>query len=96
MPICPNLFVPSLKNHNLMLGTTYEGSWDDWYGPDGLKGPYNPSEVKGSFAGKAIQNTGMVFPSDSMVTKLRSEAQIKCPKSNKSGSPCNLLQQVRD
>ncbi len=76
-------------------GTTYNGSWDGWYGPDGHTGPYNLSDVKDSIAGKAIRNLGIIFPNDQLVMKLRLETQIKCPKNNLTKSRCNPLQQVK-
>ena len=75
-------------------GTTYQGRWDGWYGPDGRNDkPYNFNILYSSPTAKNLKTIGMELPTKSKVAQLREEAELKCSKPKKK-SNCNPLQQV--
>jgi len=78
----------------LMKGTTYNGAWDSWYGPDGRTGrEYNLTELHESKVARALAKLGVPIPSDEKIVALRKEADVTCKKPAKA-SPCKPTQQV--
>ncbi|CAG9762811.1 unnamed protein product [Ceutorhynchus assimilis] len=73
-----------LDNWKLIQGTTYEGAWDNWYGPSGRNQPYNTSLIHQSLVGKALRSI-----SDSTINRLRSEATVQC--GNATVVPCDPI-----
>ncbi|GJQ65594.1 hypothetical protein Trydic_g7692 [Trypoxylus dichotomus] len=80
----------TIDNWKVLKGTTYNGEWDNWYGPSGREGNYNTTMVKYSFAGKALQSINKCATEEEML-KLRQEAEIKCEPIQKQS--CNLLEE---
>ena len=71
----------------LNSGTTYQGQWDGWYGPDGRKDrPYNYNLVYNSPAAKGLKSIGMSVPNKSKIDELRSETQLHCEKPKNAGN----------
>ena len=78
----------------LLKGTTYDGAWDSWYGPDGRTGrDYNITELRLSKAATALTKIGISLPSDEKIDALRKEADVSCTKP-KDATPCKPMQQV--
>ncbi|KAI5632948.1 sulfatase domain-containing protein [Phthorimaea operculella] len=61
----------------LLIGTNYNGKWDEWYGPAGREVPYDAERVMSSSAARAIQQIGLM-PSRDTLLRLRSEATVSC------------------
>ena len=78
----------------IFSGTTYQGHWDGWYGPDGRNDKqYNFNILYSSPTTKNLKKIGMDLPTKSRVAQLREEAELKCSKPKKK-SNCSPLQQV--
>ncbi|XP_076235831.1 arylsulfatase B [Calliopsis andreniformis] len=76
-----------------MKGTTYNGQWDNWYGPSGREWVYDVGGVIGSAVGRALANIGLA-PSSDTVRRLREEATIKCSPKIDSLPPCQPLEEA--
>ncbi|KAI5630822.1 sulfatase domain-containing protein [Phthorimaea operculella] len=61
----------------LLIGTNYNGKWDEWYGPAGREVPYDADRVMNSSAARAITQLGLM-PSRDTLLRLRSEATVSC------------------
>lgn len=79
-----------------MKGTNYNGEWDGWYGPSGLRNAsdYDIDSIKKSPAGKAIGKLGLM-PSNEKIESLRTKATVECTLSESliEGIPCKPLEQ---
>ncbi|KAJ8946276.1 hypothetical protein NQ318_023127 [Aromia moschata] len=62
----------------IVKGSTYGGTWDNWYGPSGRSYQYNFSVVQDSPAGLALKSIGKAATQEQMV-KLRNQAVVECP-----------------
>lgn len=71
----------SIGDWKVMKGTNYEGVWDSWYGPDGLRNvsSYDVNAIFKSSAGKAISSLNLM-PSEEIIRSLREEAAVDCRK----------------
>lgn len=74
----------------LILGTTYKGAWDGWYGPSGRDKVYDVGRVLASPANSATATVQSPITQD-IVKKLRAEATIKCAAKNETLPVCNAL-----
>ncbi|KAI4462998.1 arylsulfatase [Holotrichia oblita] len=68
----------TIDDWKLLKGTTYEGAWDNWYGPSGRNETYNTTMVRFSLAGLALQSINRCA-SEEQINKIRKEAEVKCP-----------------
>lgn len=62
-------------------GRTWDGQWDDWYGPSGRKPAYhyNLTLVYNSAAGRSLANTSAPIPSNPEdVLRMRDTASVSC------------------
>lgn len=75
----------------LLKGTTYQGQWDNWYGPDGRDYFYNSTSVIQSVSGLALKSINMSITNEE-IGKLRKEAEITCQSKEKV--PCNPLKEL--
>ncbi|XP_048517743.1 arylsulfatase J isoform X2 [Dendroctonus ponderosae] len=80
-----NYPLKGVKN-TLWEGTTYNGQWDNWYGPSGRDAQYNISLVQNSPTGKALQEIN-ASTSAEVIKSLRNAATIDCK--NVSQIECN-------
>lgn len=76
----------------LLLGTTYGGKWDRWYGPAGDRNAsaYNMTEVSESPVAKALSRLGRMPTVDVMHARRR-EATLKCDCVKRERTECNLM-----
>lgn len=75
----------------LVQGTSYNGQWDDWYGPSGRSGQYNVSLVNSSPAQIALETLSMAT-NDSLIEELRQEATLSCTKLGSASRDCHPLE----
>ena len=77
-------------------GTTYNGEWDQWYGPSGRDKNYvyNVTTVLDSTAAKMLKKIGMPLGPEASLNYLRAASEVKCSK--KKGEPCIPTQQVNN
>ncbi|KAJ8976024.1 hypothetical protein NQ317_003565 [Molorchus minor] len=62
----------------IVKGTTYNGIWDSWYGPDGRTGySYNVTLVQNSPAGLALKSIGNPVTPE-VIQTIRNQATIQC------------------
>ncbi|RLU15878.1 hypothetical protein DMN91_011634 [Ooceraea biroi] len=76
----------------LIQGSTYNGTWDGWYGPSGREWVYDVDGVISSTTGHAVATVGLSITAE-MVRLLRENAMIKCPPRNDSLPICAPLQE---
>ena len=77
-----------------LLGSSYNGHWDGWYGPSGRKNyTFDPNLIMESPAAAALKSIGKPIPDLKTIESMRSQATIHCRKS-KTDKTCNLSQQV--
>ncbi|XP_048517742.1 arylsulfatase J isoform X1 [Dendroctonus ponderosae] len=76
----------TVNNWKIIQGTTYNGQWDNWYGPSGRDAQYNISLVQNSPTGKALQEIN-ASTSAEVIKSLRNAATIDCK--NVSQIECN-------
>uniref|UniRef100_A0A161M804 Arylsulfatase b n=1 Tax=Triatoma infestans TaxID=30076 RepID=A0A161M804_TRIIF len=79
----------TIGHWKIVKGTTYQGSWDGWYGPSGRSTGqlYDIARVIKSSAGQAVAPfTKALTPM--MILKLRDEAEIKCDFSKQLQTAC--------
>ncbi|XP_074032233.1 arylsulfatase B isoform X2 [Leptinotarsa decemlineata] len=70
----------------LIKGTTYDGTWDSWYGPSGRDYNYSLSLIENSAAGQALRAINK-SASRLKMEALRGEATIDCtPPVNSTGN----------
>ncbi|EDV98387.1 GH22700 [Drosophila grimshawi] len=82
----------------LVQGSHYNGSWDGWYGPAGLRNPhdYNWQLVTKCAAGQAMQQLKML-PQQADIIRLRKAATVSCKEAKVKPSPdiaCNPLKEI--
>ncbi|CAH1110980.1 unnamed protein product [Psylliodes chrysocephalus] len=78
----------------LLKGTTYNGTWDKWFGPSGRTGyNYSIPLVIQSPAGKALQLINRA-PTVDQIQTMRPQATIECPTTEPSNTTCNLLKEL--
>ena len=72
----------------LHKGTNYNGQWDSWYGPEGLRNTedYDIDGLSKSIAGLSLSKIGML-PSASRILELRKNATVKCTNISSSCLP---------
>ncbi|XP_050300182.1 arylsulfatase B isoform X2 [Anthonomus grandis grandis] len=81
-----------IDNWKLVKGTTYDGNWDNWYGPSGREYDYNISLVENSPAGAAFRRLKKL-PDEINIKNLRNKATVSCDNDAKVDcfplkSPC--------
>jgi hypothetical protein len=83
-----------MKTFFCFQGTTYEGKWDQWYGPSGREKTYayNMSAVVDSPSATSLKKIGMPLGPVEILNALRATSEVKCTK--KKGEPCIPTQQV--
>lgn len=61
------------------IGTNYNGAWDHWYGPAGIRSStaYNVNTVINSVAGQVLSRINLL-PSVQNIRTIRTEATIDC------------------
>merc|ERR1719334_551704 len=65
----------------LMKGTTYNGEWDSWYGPDGrTERDYNYTKLHESRVAQSLADLRMPIPEDDTIKALRKQADVTCEK----------------
>lgn len=72
-------------------GSTYNGQWDDWYGPSGRDWAYDPYAVMESAAGRAAASVGLSLTAGN-IEKLQQGAAIKCSTRNENLPLCKPLE----
>nr|UNO37543.1 sulf1 [Psylliodes attenuatus] len=76
----------------LLKGTTYNGTWDGWYGPSGRKNyNYSVPLVIHSPAGEALRHINRA-PTVDQIRTMRHQATIECFTSKSFENTCNLLE----
>ncbi|XP_072391366.1 arylsulfatase I [Diabrotica undecimpunctata] len=75
----------------LLKGTTYNGTWDSWYGPSGRDYEYNETKVINSLAGQALKQIKKAA-NVTQIKILRKEATVDCTVMKHK--KCNLLEEV--
>ncbi|EDW60194.2 arylsulfatase B [Drosophila virilis] len=85
----------SVGDWKLVKGTNYNGSWDGWYGPAGMRNPhdYDWQSVAKSATGQAMQQLKML-PKTADMIRLREAANVICKDANPKDAPhiaCNPL-----
>ncbi|CAG9838089.1 unnamed protein product [Diabrotica balteata] len=75
----------------LLKGTTYNGTWDSWYGPSGRDYEYNETKVINSLAGQALKQIKKAA-NVTQIKILRKEATVDCTVTKHK--KCNLLEEV--
>jgi arylsulfatase B len=71
----------------LLSGRTWDGQWDDWYGPSGRDPAYsyNLTLVYNSAAGRALSNTSAALPlNPEEALRLRAAAGVSCGSTTNS------------
>ncbi|XP_048511627.1 arylsulfatase J isoform X2 [Athalia rosae] len=81
----------TVDDWKLLQGTTYNGSWDSWYGPSGRTDTYNVGAVIGSLTGRAVASVGLSISPERART-LRKEVSVTCAPKNSTLPTCKLLQ----
>ncbi|XP_049888147.1 arylsulfatase I isoform X2 [Pectinophora gossypiella] len=83
----------TVDDWKLLNGTTYNGTWDGWYGPAGRERPYNVSLVYDSEAARAAAALGLM-PAQEHYLEMRDAATLTCKsdlppiKCQPSSAPC--------
>jgi hypothetical protein len=73
-------------------GSTYNGTWDGWYGPSGREWVYDVNGVISSTVGHAVATVGLSITAET-VRLLRENAMIKCPPRNDSLPICTPMEE---
>ena len=84
------------KKCELTAGTTYEGEWDDWYGPSGRDSNYTYSYyqmVVNSPTSLNLQSINYPVPNKTKMANLRRSVDLQCQR-NGSNASCKPLQEV--
>lgn len=69
------LFILILMQFSFILGSTYKGAWDGWYGPSGRN--ENGSEYNWSMVLKSAKRFGITLDLN-LTRELRTQAQVEC------------------
>ncbi|XP_055316309.1 arylsulfatase I isoform X3 [Sitodiplosis mosellana] len=74
-------------------GTNYNGAWDQWYGPAGIRSTtaYNANAVSNCPAGQALNQLNLL-PTVQHMRKMRTDATVDCLKNQNSVSICRPLE----
>uniref|UniRef100_A0A6P7FT84 Arylsulfatase I-like n=1 Tax=Diabrotica virgifera virgifera TaxID=50390 RepID=A0A6P7FT84_DIAVI len=75
----------------LLKGTTYNGTWDSWYGPSGRDYEYNETKVINSLSGQALKHIKKAA-NGTQIKILRKQATVDCAVTKHK--ECNLLEEV--
>ncbi|XP_046736240.1 arylsulfatase B isoform X1 [Diprion similis] len=81
----------TIGDWKLLQGTTYNGAWDDWYGPSGREDAYNIDVVIASRAGQAVASVGLVIIVQ-RARDIREKASVRCTPRNVTLPACKPLQ----
>jgi len=73
-------------------GSTYNGTWDGWYGPSGREWVYDVNGVISSKVGHAVATVGLSITAET-IRLLRENAMIKCPPRNDSLPICAPIEE---
>ena len=91
------MYIPyeNLFLHLNLAGTTYQGRWDNWYGPSGRSSTYSYDyqKVLKSPAGLSLKAINVPLPNKAKMNSLRKSVDVQC-KRPKHASACQPLQQV--
>ena len=81
--------------HFNLAGTTYQGRWDNWYGPSGRSSnySYDYQKVLKSPTGLSLKAINVPLPNKAKMNSLRKSVDIQC-KRPKHASACQPLQQM--
>ena len=81
--------------HLNLTGTTYQGRWDNWYGPSGRSSTYSYDyqKVLKSPAGLSLKAINVPLPNKAKMNSLRKSVDVQC-KRPKHASACQPLQQL--
>ena len=81
--------------HLNLAGTTYQGRWDNWYGPSGRSSTYSYDyqKVLKSPAGLSLKAINVPLPNKAKMNSLRKSVDVQC-KRPKHASACQPLQQL--
>lgn len=77
---------------DILIGTTYNGVWDSWYGPSGREGSYSTATIKTSPTGAALASMGKLATAAQML-QLRGEADVKCLGAETTTTKCQPLKE---
>ena len=79
----------------IFSGTTYQGRWDNWYGPSGRDSnyTYNYQKVLNSPTGVSLKAINVPVPNQGKMANLRQSSNVQCQRSKKD-LPCIPSQQV--
>lgn len=79
----------------LVKGTTYQGRWDNWYGPSGRSSnySYDYQKVLKSPTGLSLKAINVPLPNKAKMNSLRKSVDVQC-KRPKHASACQPLQQM--
>ncbi|XP_056639483.1 arylsulfatase J isoform X2 [Diorhabda sublineata] len=77
----------------LLQGTTYNGTWDWWYGPSGRIYKYNVSSIINSSAGRVLKYINKAADEEEIL-KLRQQATLNCSNITNSNGNCNLMEEI--
>ncbi|XP_037956050.1 arylsulfatase B-like [Teleopsis dalmanni] len=85
----------TIGDWKVVKGTNYQGAWDGWYGPAGIRDPkmYDTRQIYRGLAGRAI-STLKALPSLAEITRLRRSASVDCAVNFlylQQGAICNPL-----
>ncbi|CAG5081033.1 Similar to ARSJ: Arylsulfatase J (Homo sapiens) [Cotesia congregata] len=80
----------TVDDWKLVKGTTYRGTWDDWYGSSSWDILYNTTEVIESSAGSAVTDLGLPLTLN-LIINLREESRVQCGKKNTTLAKCRPL-----
>lgn len=61
----------------MIVGSTYNGSWDHWYGPTGREGCYSTDLVLESITARALESIGYGL-NPQIIQTLRTESEVIC------------------
>ncbi|XP_033211508.1 arylsulfatase B [Belonocnema kinseyi] len=78
----------TMGDWKLLMGATYNGTYDGHYGPDGRDSNYNEEDIIRGATGNAVKKIGMNLTVE-VIKNLRNEATLlKCPDRNHTVPEC--------
>ncbi|XP_043482500.1 arylsulfatase B [Leptopilina heterotoma] len=84
----------TMGNFKLLKGSTYNGTYDGHYGPDGRKIRYNEQLILKHPTSNYLRNIGMILSAKGILS-LREKATLKqCPDKNNNLPPCNPIKKL--
>lgn len=86
----------TVNEWKVVKGTNYNGQWDSWYGPAGIRdvSAYNMNVLINSPTGKSLKKINMM-PSVTEIRSLRSNASVNCatnPDGTETKTMCRPIQ----